>query len=624
MTAILTLRRLTAKAGMVAATLVSAAPAALAEGSAGSDAFALAREVCADPGQPALCALLRDQIADHVAQSLLVVGASGQRAAAIETVRDFVHWSQPIVRYAAATAIGGLHPAAEDTPALARLLNDAVPAVRTAALGSLGVSSDPLARRLAERAWERGGQGSAMVPDGPLIDPAALPVALPEGAEPVRFTNDRADGVAAWVTDAPPETVLAELAAKLGLEPITLDALAALYRSDADRPQVDVNDPMAMMQYMMELQQRMEQLPEAEREQAYMAAIMALVAEDDAARASPVARWRDADRYGAPMAVVLPDDPRLPMPFPTRIAFVYHDVTLGRTGFALQWVDPATIPPAPEPLAQEPAVTSAIFGLQSRRDEGMSLAVGSLEEQVWEAVLWSGDPVAAGYFLELFPDSSHAAEATRLRDGEALSDGATAESSSLFNRTAAPELAVDVAAFVDNEPIVLRYRGLDRMADRSPWITISPAGSDDATFGTWFYTEGAEGVATLPHQRAGDYELRLYVEYPREVVVRLPVTVGPAPASDVPVVTVEQPVLAVRETIGVRWAGLPEDRTGWITVVPVGTPETQWGSWAYTDGGDTGRLTLTGPDTPGDYEIRVYLEGPREVVARAPVSMVTE
>src|SRR5690606_31406940 len=212
---------------------------------------------------------------------------------------------------------------------------------------------------------------------------------------------------------------------------ITLDALAALYRSDADRPQVDVNDPMAMMQYMMELQQRMEQLPEAEREQAYMAAIMALVAEDDAARASPVARWRDADRYGAPMAG------------PTRIAFVYHDVTLGRTGCARQWVDPATIPPAPEPLAQEPAVTSAIFGLQSRRDEGMSLAVGSLEEQVWEAVLWSGDPVAAGYFLELFPDSSHAAEATRLRDGEALSDGATAESSSLFNRTAAPELAVD-------------------------------------------------------------------------------------------------------------------------------------------------------------------------------------
>ncbi|MGF1626415.1 MAG: HEAT repeat domain-containing protein [Alphaproteobacteria bacterium] len=590
--------------------------------------FAEARAICGEDAQSALCRALQEQIADHAAQSLLVVGASGQRAAAVEAVRDFADWPQPMVRYAAATALGGLHPAAEDTLVLARLLNDPVPAVRAAARSSLNVSSDPAARRLVERSLER--QGIAMVPDGPLVDPAALPVALPAGLEPVRFTDDAEDGVAAFVTDASPETVLAEFAAKLGEQPLGLDALAALYGAPADAPTLDVNDPMAVMQFMIELQERVADLPEDQQQAAYLAAMQELAGasgelEQDTA---PLDRWRDTRLYGDPMTVLLPADPAVPSPFPTRIAVVYHDVTLDRTGFALQWIPPAAMPPRPEPAAvdQVQAPAAGIFGLQSTPADRIRPTAAEVEALVWDAVRLSEDPAAAQLYLDAYPDGPHVGEAVAL--GDALQQGQAAVGddappSSLFGRPVeAPALAVDAATVLANERIVVRYSGLP--GSRSQWIAIAPAGSADSAWGNWAYAdEPAEGVVTLPHQAPGDYELRAYLESPREVIARLPITVVPIDpdAVTVPTLEADATTFAVGEQIGIRWSGLPGSRNDWITVVPVGTPDSTWGDWAYTGNTPSGRLVLPGQDAPGNYEIRAYLEWPREVVARIPLTV---
>jgi hypothetical protein len=429
-----------------------------------------------------------------------------------------------------------------------------VPAVRGAALAALRQSSDPLARRLVERAG--GPQGYAMRPDGLPVDPTVLPVALPQGAEPVRFADDRADGVAAYVTDAAPEAVLAELEAEAGAEAVDLDALVALYGPSSDAPAVDVNDPMAMMQFMRELQQRLDALPEDQQDAAYDAAMMELAVasgqiEQDTGH---LGRWRDTDLYAAPMAVVLPADAALPLPFPSRIAFVYRDVTLGRTGFALQWVPAEAMPPPPEPEAaaeqQASAPTSTIFGPQPTPADRPHLTAAEVEALVWEGVQLSEDPETAQAFIDAFSDSTHAGEAASLRDAwqqasppdtepTEATDAEPAEpaQSSLFGRPAQPSTSPDAGTvpalepdkdvFAVGEPIGVRWSGLP--GDRNEWITVVPTGTPDTAWGDYAYTDrNPTGRLTLPGQdEPGAYEIRAHLDNPSEVVARIPITVTP-------------------------------------------------------------------------------------------------
>ena len=62
-------------------------------------------------------------------------------------------------------------------------------------------------------------------------------------------------------------------------------------------------------------------------------------------------------------------------------------------------------------------------------------------------------------------------------------------------------------------------------------------------------------------------------------------------------------------SIRVKYEGLPGNKTDWITVVPVGTPELWWGEWHYTDGNADGFMTFEGLEE-GDYEVRMYYDWP--------------
>ena len=169
------------------------------------------------------------------------------------------------------------------------------------------------------------------------------------------------------------------------------------------------------------------------------------------------------------------------------------------------------------------------------------------------------------------------------------------------------------------QPLVIAFAGMPET--RSPWITVAPAGAPDTQWGDWAYTKGAGGTVTLLGQRAGAYEIRAFLESPREVIARLAITVVSTASGPPAVGPAGEPPRAGQEVV-VRFGNLPGDGSDWVAIAPAGRPDSEWGDWAYTGGKTDGEVTLRG-QAAGDYELRAYAERPtREVLARAPLTIL--
>jgi hypothetical protein len=105
--------------------------------------------VCAQPSPE--CNALRARLDGHVAATLLFL-AAGKAPEVYPLARRAADAESVEIRIAAAEALGSVVANAADTPVLAELADDPVPAVRIAALGTLGRSGDGQGRRIARRA----------------------------------------------------------------------------------------------------------------------------------------------------------------------------------------------------------------------------------------------------------------------------------------------------------------------------------------------------------------------------------------------------------------------------------------------------------------------------------------
>jgi hypothetical protein len=164
---------------------------------------------CTAPSSPACTAAL-EQLALASAFQLRGLGQRRDPAArplAVEAAAT----GYPALRAAAAEVLGELTSAPEDTPVLAELLDDPVPAVRAAALRTLRRSVDETSRLLARRAdiFSR----VEITGDAPQEPPRAnaLGVPLPADSVFLFFASDPAAGRYAFATALPPAKVLATL-----------------------------------------------------------------------------------------------------------------------------------------------------------------------------------------------------------------------------------------------------------------------------------------------------------------------------------------------------------------------------------------------------------------------------
>lgn len=134
------------------------------------------------------------------------------------------------LRAAAARALAVPFAAPEDTPILAELADDPVPAVRAAAIDSLRSSNDPRAQALARRADAFGSTRVAAeeLPETPDAAPAAarLGVPLPADAVYLFFGSAPEEGRYSFWTASSPAQVAALLKGK-GTGPLTPEEFRA-------------------------------------------------------------------------------------------------------------------------------------------------------------------------------------------------------------------------------------------------------------------------------------------------------------------------------------------------------------------------------------------------------------
>jgi hypothetical protein len=64
------------------------------------------------------------------------------------------------------------------------------------------------------------------------------------------------------------------------------------------------------------------------------------------------------------------------------------------------------------------------------------------------------------------------------------------------------------------------------------------------------------------------------------------------------------------QRIEIEYSGMPAQGRDWLTIVPVGTPDEQYGEWTWLHGKSAGSYRSSRPYAPGKYEVRAYEDWP--------------
>jgi Ca-activated chloride channel family protein len=128
------------------------------------------------------------------------------------------------------------------------------------------------------------------------------------------------------------------------------------------------------------------------------------------------------------------------------------------------------------------------------------------------------------------------------------------------------------------------------------YVTIVKVGSTRWTNESYFYTADGNPGELFAVIEPGAYELWYVTGADDTIAASKPITVTPY------VVTLDAAAqVAKGATFEVEWTG-PDGPSDYITIVPAGAAPGTFLSYAYTNNGSP--VTLTAPDTAGNYEIR--------------------
>ncbi|MEO1087349.1 MAG: VWA domain-containing protein, partial [Acidobacteriota bacterium] len=146
------------------------------------------------------------------------------------------------------------------------------------------------------------------------------------------------------------------------------------------------------------------------------------------------------------------------------------------------------------------------------------------------------------------------------------------------------------------------------------FISVDEFGAPEREYGRYTYTKEGSTLEIMVPDEPGTYEVRYHLGDGRNTVIGTrPVMVGGVSAT----VAVQGPIVA-GEPFEVEWTG-PDNPRDFITIVPVGTPEREYGRYAYTRRGSP--LRLLAPEETGAHEVR-YLTGQSSLnLASAPVEV---
>jgi Ca-activated chloride channel family protein len=176
----------------------------------------------------------------------------------------------------------------------------------------------------------------------------------------------------------------------------------------------------------------------------------------------------------------------------------------------------------------------------------------------------------------------------------------------------APEVTLDApdTAKAGSE-FPVRWTGA---VDGGDYVNIVPMGAEEGSSGNFVRVRDDSGNELRAPSETGLYELRYVLKEGRRTLASRPIEITE------PEVTLSGPdEIRAEDTIRVTWTGAV-DGQDYITIVPVGTPETEQGAYARVRGNSDAEIDA--PAETGLYELRYVLKEGRRVLARHPVEVL--
>ncbi len=180
-------------------------------------------------------------------------------------------------------------------------------------------------------------------------------------------------------------------------------------------------------------------------------------------------------------------------------------------------------------------------------------------------------------------------------------------------------LALDGASYAPGAAISVTYGGMSGSA--SDYVSTAAAGAPNSSYLQYTYTNGAtEGVATLTApSEPGAYEVRAFYREDETILrgsvpfvvegsapVVSPVTPTLPDDSARAVLALDRASYAPGAPITVSYAGMSGSASDYVSVAPVGSPNSSYLEYAYTNGALEGTATLHAPVERGSYEVRAF------------------
>jgi Ca-activated chloride channel family protein len=157
--------------------------------------------------------------------------------------------------------------------------------------------------------------------------------------------------------------------------------------------------------------------------------------------------------------------------------------------------------------------------------------------------------------------------------------------------------------------ISVAWTGPDNAGD---YVTIVAPGAGDTQYGNYAETRAGSPLSLLMPVAEGEHELR-YVAGQGRVLARRSIRLVPAQ------VTLAAPdQVAAGGSFTVAWTG-PAHSGDYLTIVPAGADDAQYGSYSDVSAGSPAELTA--PKEAGDAEVRYVAGQGRKVLARRPIAV---
>lgn len=147
--------------------------------------------------------------------------------------------------------------------------------------------------------------------------------------------------------------------------------------------------------------------------------------------------------------------------------------------------------------------------------------------------------------------------------------------------------------------------------NHNDYITVVPAAADEGAHEDYTYTRRGSPLEIRAAETPGDYEVRYVMSQSKRTLASVPIEVTAVEAS---LTAPEESMVEV--PVEVTWTG-PDNHNDYIAIVESGSPEGTSGKYTYTRQGSP--LTVRGPETPGQYEIRYVLSQSKQTLAKRPL-----